>query len=47
MKIYFNLNSQENEKINVFSQETQDFQIFGNETMLFAAYEDIEPYIFL
>ena len=34
MKVFFNLNSKENEKINFFSQETYDFQILGNETLI-------------
>ena len=39
MKIYFNLNSQEDEKIEVFSQETYSFQILGNEAIIIAVSE--------
>ena len=40
MKIFFNLNSQRNEKIKFSSKETYDFQILGNETLMIAGYED-------
>ena len=40
MKIYSNLNPQENEEIEFFSQEVHDFQILGNEALIFASYED-------
>ena len=46
MKIYVNLNSQGNEKIELFSQETYDFQILGNEALIIAGYEDIKMSIF-
>ena len=41
IKIYFSLNSQENEKIEFFCQETYVFQILGSQT-IFAAYEDLK-----
>ena len=40
--IYFNLNSQENEKNRFFSREAYDFQILQNETMVIAVYQDIK-----
>ena len=46
MKIYFNLNSQGNEKLDFFSQETYDFQILENESVIVAGYEDIKASIF-
>ena len=46
MKIYFNLNSQGNEKLDFFSQETYDFQILKNESVIVAGYEDIKASIF-
>ena len=42
MKIYPNLNSKENEKIEFFSQVTYDFQTLGNETLIAAGYKDIK-----
>ena len=42
MEINFNLNSQGNEKMELFSQETYDFQILQNE----AGYEDTKIPIF-
>ena len=45
-EIYFNLNSQGNEKIEFFSQESYDFQIFGNEALIIAGHEDIKISIF-
>ena len=46
MEIYFNLNSQGNEKIEFFSQDTYDFQILGNKALIIACYEDIKISIF-
>ena len=46
MKIYFNLNSQGNDKIEFFSQKTYKFQILGNETIIDADYKDIKVSIF-
>ena len=46
MEIYFNLNSEGNEKIEFFSQKTYDFQILGNEALIIASYEDVELSIF-
>ena len=40
--IYFNLNSQKNEKNRFFSREAYDFQILQNETMVIAVYQDIK-----
>ena len=33
----FNLNLQENEKVEFFSQETCDFQVLGNEVLIIPA----------
>ena len=46
MKIYFNLNSQGNEKVDFFTQETYDFQSLGNGTIIIAGYEDIKVSMF-
>ena len=51
MRIYFNLNSQGNEKTEFFSQEIYDFgtydQILGNETLIIAGYEDMKISLWL
>ena len=41
----FNLNSQGNEKFELFSQGYYNFQNLGNETLLIADYEDINFYL--
>ena len=42
MKVVFNLNSQGNEKFDLFSQGTYDFQNLGNETLFIADYENVK-----
>ena len=46
MKVFFNLNSQRNEKFELFSQGTYDFQNLGNETQFIANYENIKIFYF-
>ena len=45
IKIYFNMNSQKNEKVAFSSKETYDFQVLGN-TWIIAGYKAIKIYIF-
>ena len=46
MKVFFNLNSQGNEKFELLSQGAYDFQNLGNETLFVADNEDIKISIF-
>ena len=39
IKFFFNLNSQGNEKLELFSQLTYDFQNYRNETLFIADYK--------
>ena len=45
IKIYFNLNSQKNEKVAFSSNETYDFQVLGN-TLIIAGYKAINISVF-
>ena len=42
IEIFFNLNPQGNEKLELFSQGTYDVQNFGNETLFIADHEDVK-----
>ena len=44
--MFLNLNSQGNEKCELFSQGTYDFQILGNETLFMADYENVKKSTF-
>ena len=46
MEIYFNLNSQRNEKVEFFSLETFSFQILGNETLIITGLQRYKISIF-
>ena len=46
IKILFDLNSQGNEKFELFSQGTCDFPNFGNEPLLNADYENVKKSAF-
>ena len=45
IKIYFNMNSQKNEKVAFSSKESYDFQVLGN-TLIIAGYKAIKISIF-
>ena len=45
IKIYFNMNSQKNEKVAFSSKETYNFQVLGN-TLIIAGYKAIKNSIF-
>ena len=45
-KMYFNLNFEKNEQIEVFSQETYNFQSLANEVLIIAGHEYIKISIF-
>ena len=46
IKILFNLNSQGNEKFELFSLGTCDFQNFGSETLFIADYKNVKKSVF-
>ena len=46
IKILFNLNSQKNEKVELFSQVTHDSQDFGNKTLFIADHKNIKKSAF-
>ena len=46
MKILFNLNSQGNEKFELFPQETCNFKNLGNETLFIAGHENVKKSAF-
>ena len=46
IKIYFNMNSQENERVAFSSKETYDFQVLGNNTLIIDGYKAIKISIF-
>ena len=46
IEIYFNMNSQENEKVAFFFKETYDFQVLGNNTLIISGYKAIKIPIF-
>ena len=45
IKIYFNMNSQKNEKVPFSPKETHDFHVLGN-TLIIAGYKAIKMSIF-
>ena len=46
MKMYFDLNSQRNKKIELFSQNTYAFKILGNDAIVVADCQDIRIFSF-
>ena len=46
IRIYFNMNSQENGKVIYSSQETYNFQVLGNENLIIASYKAIKISLF-